>query len=111
MAIKAKLFDLDGTLWDSYPLYSRLLAERTNRTVEELFSDLSHNVSVARLFRRSGLNSSNLLSNHLEAYDYNEFLYPGALATLKGINGLAVTVGVVTSLPGWIAKPLLKWSR
>lgn len=111
MDFKAILFDLDGTLWDSYPLYSQIVSQRSDVTIQNVQDSLEDNVPIARLLRKIGINTATQLSSILKNYPNKHFLYKGADKMLESIESRGVPLGIVTSLPKWIATPLLDWSQ
>ena len=51
MAAPALLFDVDGTLWDSYPWYAEVLAGLSGQAPTELRQQLAAGVSIVTLTR------------------------------------------------------------
>ena len=107
MAVSALLIDLDGTLWDSAPWYAHLLEPENRRRRERLTEQLCD--------PSAGLRAAPLLR---ERYGRDGFsracteqasrlrVYPGAGEVLRQMHR-RVALGVVTSLPGWMADPML----
>ncbi len=107
MAIQAVLIDLDGTLWDSAPWFARLLAPSDVAAQGRVASALrtpSAGSSAARLLasRYQPAAFTRVCQEQIEALD----VYPRATETLATIRA-ALPLGVVTNLPGWIARPML----
>ncbi|MGY1728360.1 HAD family hydrolase [Geodermatophilus sp. SYSU D01062] len=107
MAVSALLIDLDGTLWDSAPWYAYLLEPEDRRRRQQLTERLCD--------PSAGLRAATLLS---EWYSRDAFaaactrkasrlrLYPGADEALRRLHR-RLPLGVVTSLPAWMASPML----
>ncbi len=103
MAPRALLFDLDGTIWNSYPWYARILAEAGGASIPSVLDQLQHGDSIVQLLRRYRVPDATLMRRHsgLE-------LYPGVVETLEELGHRELPRGVVTSLPGRLVLPLLK---
>jgi HAD superfamily hydrolase (TIGR01509 family) len=106
MAERAFIFDLDGTVWDSWPLYAFTLAELSGQPPDQLLGALKKGESVAQLHKRLGISRARFVdratrdAQRLQVYDR----VGDVLATLKEAGN---ALGVVTGLPGSIANPLL----
>ena len=102
MAVRALLFDLDGTLWDSHPWYASLADDR-----EGFLDTLREGKPVATLFRRVGITPARfgcLCRGNISSL----VLYPGVRETLEAVSAQGVPLGVATNLPRWIAGPMLE---
>ena len=108
MAVAAILIDLDGTLWDSAQWYAALLAP----------TDTTERTRLTRGLRdpAGGLRAAQLLSERYSAGAFARAcddaaaslaVYQDAVAVLGRLQQ-KVSLGVVTNLPGWIARPMLK---
>jgi HAD superfamily hydrolase (TIGR01509 family) len=107
MAVSVLLIDLDGTLWDSAPWYAHLLEPENRRRRERLTEQLcdpSAGLRAAPLLRerygRDGFSAA--CTEHAPRLH----VYPGAAEVLRRMHR-RVALGVVTSLPGWMANPML----
>ena len=107
MAAQTLLLDLDGTLWDSRPWYADVLAQLSQETPEKLEHCLSTGTSIVKLARECGVSNARFVSKCKTCITSLQF-YDSALPTLEELRGLGTTMGVVTNLPGWLAKPLVK---
>ncbi|MDE0001134.1 MAG: HAD-IA family hydrolase [Rhodospirillaceae bacterium] len=105
MAAQTLLLDLDGTLWDSRPWYAAVLAQLSPETPKNLEHRLSTGTSIAKLTKECGVSNARLVSK-CEACITSLQFYDGVLPTLEKLRVLGTTMGVVTNLPGWLAKPL-----
>jgi phosphoglycolate phosphatase len=106
MAFKALIFDLDGTLWDSYPCYAAALdcvSERPNGKVLEL---LRNGENIMSLARRAGVSNSKLSRLCLENVSCLK-LYPGVADGLEQLKKKGLALGIATNLPGWFVQPFL----
>ena len=106
MAPTALLFDLDGTVWDSFPWYAGLLARASGGKSAALHSELCRGASIVTLARQRGISNGRFVAE-CEASLRTLRLYPGTLATLEALASRGTPTAAVTSLPGWIAQPLL----
>lgn len=108
MALATVLIDLDGTLWDSAPWYAALLAPGDARECAKLtagFRDAAGGPRAATLLKQKYTAAAFGRAAHAEARALR--LYTGAQKTLCGLSK-QVVLGVVTSLPGWMARPMLE---
>jgi phosphoglycolate phosphatase len=102
MAARALLFDLDGTVWDSFPWYARALAGASAASYAQVLDELRRGASIVRLLARHGVRETEL-RRPSEALR----LYPGVRNTLDTLTGLGVALAAVTNLPGRIVMPML----
>ncbi len=103
MAPRAFLFDLDGTIWDSYPWYARILAEIGGTSAASVLDQLRRGNSIVQLLRRNRVPDSALIRRYSELD-----LYPRVVETLEELGHREIPRGLVTSLPGRLVLPLLK---
>lgn len=108
MALRTLIVDLDGTLWDSATWLAGLV--EPNAEDQELIAarlrDPSSGLSAAGLLNDAGLTKHRFA--RLCGSDAQEIpLYESADAVLQSASE-AVHLGVVTSLPAWIARPMLE---
>ncbi len=101
----ALIFDLDGTLWDSRGFYAKavsIMGGDFNRSVLSLADGLP----AAKLLREVGI-SPRKFASLVASNKENLQLYPSVRNVLDQVNKSGVSMGIVTSLPGWIALPML----
>ena len=110
MAPKAILCDLDGTVWDSFPWYSSVLARATSGSADFLLSELRQGFSVVTLCRRLGVTDTRF-RRLCGVYGDCLRLFPGVREALMQLNSRRIPTAVVTSLPARIAEPLLDCVR
>ena len=103
MAAKSVLFDLDGTLWDSYPWYARLLEQAGGLSHANAFRRLQARESFVKLMRECGLGLGPFRQACRELQ-----LFPGALDALERLQRKGLPLGIVTSLPERLAVPMLE---
>ncbi|SRR5258706_10201882 len=106
MAGTALVFDLDGTAWDSYPAYAAALSDGGATSVSERLAELKAGASVVSLARRHG-GETRFIRRLIESTD-GPRPYPGTIETLDVLRAQKRPLGVVTSLPGRLAAPLLR---
>jgi HAD superfamily hydrolase (TIGR01549 family) len=106
VAPHALLFDLDGTIWDSYPWYARILAEEVGQPEVSILDQLRRGQSIVHLLRAYRVSGSRLTHRAAELP-----LFPGAREALNELDRRGVPKGVVTSLPGRLAEPFLDGLR
>ena len=106
MAARVIFLDLDGTVWDSYPWYSRVLG----RTGAAIAGDIEHALrqgrSLISLGKDLGVPRGRLI-RMIESTSEAIPLYPGVVASLCGLSDRGTKLGIVTSLSGAIAVPML----
>ena len=107
MAQQAVIFDLDGTLWDSWPYYSEVLAGFSSKSAEGYYSELKSGESVVRMHDRLGLSRSQFVKSLTSNAD-NLQLYEGVVTMLGALVQSGKVLGIVTNLPGTIAEPLIE---
>lgn len=105
MAARALLFDLDGTVWDSFPWYAAVIAEkggvidvearlRAGTSILPVASECG--LSRARFFRACATTAAPL------------HLYAGVVETLDALVVRGTPLGAVTSLPRQLAEVALR---
>ncbi len=102
MAQDAILVDLDGTVWDSYPWYSELLAATGRVSKTSALSELRSGASIVSLLRRCGV-SDTALARHSPG----PALFPGVATALEDLVKRKIPIGAVTNLPGRLVFPML----
>lgn len=106
MAARVILLDLDGTVWDSYPWYSRVLERTGLIRAEEAESALRQGRPIIRLGKDLGVSRSRLIRMIQDTSEPIP-IYPGVEASLARLSARRTTLGIVTSLSGAIALPML----
>ncbi len=102
MAAPALLFDLDGTVWDSYPWYAKLMATSGAISEAAVIERLRAGKSVVALLDRYAVTPA-----RFQKYCRELQLFPGVRETLEELAGRATPMGAVTSLPGRLVLPML----
>lgn len=106
MAQQAFLFDLDGTLWDSFPFYASLLEERGDESRKAALAGLRGGRPAAVLLRDAGVTPA--MFRRRCADSTGPVPYPGVPETLEQLSDRGVPLGVVTNLPSWMVSPMLR---
>jgi phosphoglycolate phosphatase len=106
LATRALLFDVDGTLWDSFPWYAEVLAGLSGREQEAVLDELRCGSSIVTLAKRCGVTDGQFRSACRRCVDRLQ-LYPDVRETLTEIERRGTLLGIVTSLPERIAVPIL----
>ena len=107
MATAAFLFDLDGTLWDSWPWYATIFQSAAGISPQTVAAALRGGQFVVALSRTYGISRSRLIQlSRIAVPQLN--LYPGVVETLNRLADRGVPMGVVTNLPAWLAEPWLE---
>ena len=101
---RAILFDLDGTVWDSWQWYAKLLCDRGAGPVDEQLALIKGGQPAAILFRKAGLSTAQF--NGACTLDAPP-LYEGVAATLRDLADRGIRLGIVTNLPKWLYAPML----
>ena len=107
MAAGARLFDLDGTLWDSFAFYSAIVSRGGAITAEAASAALLDGENVVSLMRRLGL-PRNTLSGSLARSSAVVVPHDGMVAVLHELRERGHPLAVVTSLPGTFAHRILQ---
>lgn len=107
MVASAILFDLDGTIWDSWPWYSRIFHSAARVTLEKVLNALRGGRSVVSLSRECGISRARFVELCREGL-HELALYPGVKDTLVRLTERQVPLGIVTNLPPWLAAPCLE---
>ena len=103
MAASAILFDLDGTIWDSYPCYAIALHKRLSVTANNVMARLRGGENAIRLARQCGLSDTNFSALCRNSFEHLQ-LYPDVRETLALLRERETQMGMVTSLPQWLAE-------
>ena len=107
MAARAFLFDLDGTLWDSYSFYAKVLTDAAGGSFSKRMEQLSSGHSIVSMCNSCGISSARFRSLCVDSAA-DLALYPGTLECLDGLGRRGYSLGVVTSLSGPLAERLLE---
>lgn len=106
MAPKAVLFDVDGTLIDSIPLYARVL-EQFSASRDSIESQLREGENIVRLLRSYGVSRDEFARQCVDLAD-ERLAYTGTSQVLQRLRTEGVPVGIVTNLPRALTSPLLE---
>lgn len=106
MAATAFLFDLDGTIWDSYPCYGAALGPALRCTSDDVVRRLHEGQNVVTLAGSAGVSNARFTTLCRAAIG-DLALYPGVRETLIQLRGKNVPLGVVTNIPQRLIVPLL----
>jgi N-acetyl-D-muramate 6-phosphate phosphatase len=107
MATSAILFDLDGTIWESYPWYASVLAKAAGGSIPERIQQLRDGQSVVSMCSACGLSFPTFLSRCV-ASAMELRIYPQVAQCLDELRRRGYSLGVVTNLSGRLAEPLLR---
>lgn len=105
MATEAVLFDLDGTIWDSWPWYAHLAGIRGRASRNAVI--LEQGQPAATILRQAGVTPARfpaLCERNISTLS----LYPGVRRGLEEMSKRSIPYGIVTNLPGWIVLPMLR---
>jgi pyrophosphatase PpaX len=106
VAARAFLFDLDGTIWDSYPWYASGIGLGAGVDPQLIVADLEQGASVVSLARRY-----RVAENQLFFSDRKLELFPGVQETLDELMQRGIRLGAVTNLPGRLVIRMLAEAR
>ena len=102
----AIVFDLDGTIWDSWPWYAHILSEFSDSDESDLLYKFFEGASIVSLCRNYGVSNDHFISScRKHIADLN--LHSGVIETLSNLQQQGISLGVFTSLPKWVAHPIL----
>ncbi len=110
MAVKSFIIDLDGTVWDCFPSYARLIHNIKVIEVTETLSRLKNGQPIATVLKLHKISPRNF-AQLCEEGKPTPRLYPGVHETLDELNSRNVPLGVVTSLPQWVGEPMMKLAK
>lgn len=101
---RAVLFDLDGTVWNSWPWYAQLLHVRGAGSIDDQRTLLEGGEPAAALFHSVGLSASAFKTAcALEPPP----LFGGIAEMMRHLVDAGVRLGAVTNLPKWLYAPML----
>ena len=106
MAARALIFDLDGTIWDSASWFAHALAIETGGPIEPFERLLRGTGNIVAEISRTGIGRRSFLRGAFDRLGPPK-VYPAARSTLDQLGIAGERLGVVTSLPGSIALPML----
>lgn len=109
MAPAALVFDLDGTLWDSRLFYAKAIS-KAGGDLNEATECLTRGIPVARLLHKEGISNARFRKFVAQAKD-ELCLYGSVQDVLSAQKDKGIPMGIVTSLPRWIAMPMLEISN
>ena len=106
MAAKTIVVDLDGTLWDSWPWYAKVISRISRVPARTIEHALANGANLVSLANEHAVSKSDLVSAAKNsAIDLD--LYDGVCQTLKQLVARKTRLGIVSNLPGWLVRPLL----
>ena len=105
MASTALILDLDGTVWNSRGFYAEIIS-LAGGDFDRAMQQLAGGMPAARILRATGVSPAEFPAAVESNRDSLE-LYPEVRAVLERTHTNGIPLGVVTSLPGWIARPML----
>jgi len=106
MASTTLIFDLDGTIWDSRRFYAKVIS-LAGGDFDQAVQGLIGGLPAARLMREAGISSQGFIGVAASIKDDLE-LYPSARRTIHRLRAINMPMGIVTSLPKWVAQPMLQ---
>jgi HAD superfamily hydrolase (TIGR01549 family) len=107
MAASPLLFDLDGTLWDSYPCYAAALEAGGFLCRSKALERLRSGGNVVGMARELRVKDSNFAKLCVREMRYLK-LYEGVSDGLKMLEARGKRMGIVTNLPRWLVQPILR---
>ena len=106
MAPEAVLFDLDGTIWDSWPWYAYVAGTQGRVSRADAALKLAQGRPAATILDQAGVKRARFPAV-CERPISRLPLYRGVRSGLREISARSMPTGVVTNLPGWMALPML----
>jgi phosphoglycolate phosphatase len=106
LAARALVFDLDGTVWDSYPWLARIIGGADEPACAAALASLREQQPAARLLRDAGVTPDRFSAACRDADDLA--VYPAVPEALSSLQRKGIGLAVVTNLPGWVAEPMLE---
>ena len=106
MDADALIADLDGTIWDSRPWYTSLIARlsgREPREIRSLVESMPLPTVIDRLPEVSRARFQRAMADHIDSLR----TYESVEATLSELQRSSVPIAAATSLPGWLAETML----
>jgi HAD superfamily hydrolase (TIGR01549 family) len=102
MAATTLLFDLDGTLWDSYPWYAEVIGAQGSVSRETVLARLRAGEAIVHIARDAGVPVNRFQTAGRPG------LYPGVEEGLRELHRRGTRLGVVTSLSPHLVLPALR---
>ena len=102
MAPDAILFDLDGTIWDSFPWYAHLLAQATDMSSAYYEDQLRSGTNIIKLMHTHRV-TRHRLRTEIEKNSMSLHIYDGVIETLIEIQERQIPMAAVTNLASWLA--------
>lgn len=110
MAAETLLLDLDGTVWDSRPLYGATIAGLSSAEPSEVASKLADGANVIGLSAAYGVNRTQLVKA-MSGNDVPIMLYEGVRETFNRLREQSISMAVVSNLSGSLVKALLQHTQ
>lgn len=107
MAPDAILFDLDGTIWDSFPWYAHLLAQATDVPSVYYEDQFRSGTNIIKLMRIHNI-TRHRLRTEIRNHSMSLRLYDGVIETLVEFRERQVPMAAVTNLASWLAASMIK---
>ena len=101
------ILDLDGTVWNSRPWYAEEIARLSGGSASEVVNKLEGGASVVLVAKEYGVSKARLIRAAMKN-GHSVELYEGVIQTLGSLEQSGSLIGIVSNLPGWLAKPLLQ---
>lgn len=109
MARRTFLLDLDGTIWDSRSWYAEIVAGLSSPrgSPVRIKTDLAQGKSVLEVAEEFGV-SKGRLEGAARDRGSQLRLYDGVRCALDVLRERGASMGLVTNLAGWLARPLIE---
>lgn len=106
MAARTLLFDLDGTLWDSYPWYGAVFHAEAGLPIEDAIRHFHNGHNIVQLAKIHGISKTRLIKACCDSIDQLS-VYTDVYDVLNSLTERGTKMGVVTNLSRKIAEPIL----
>ena len=100
------VFDLDGTIWDSYPWYAAVLQHLGLMSVENAMARLEAGENIMRLLRNGRVPATSFLLAGAAMAD-SLALYDGVPEVLRELAERRVSMGILSGLSASLGGPML----
>jgi phosphoglycolate phosphatase-like HAD superfamily hydrolase len=100
------IFDLDGTVWDSFPFYSRILSEFSGTDAKQHLAELSSDRPLVSLLRMHGISERSLIRKMSESAHLLH-LFPGMQEVLQAFRSRGFRQFIVSNLPSRYGEELV----
>ncbi len=104
---KAYILDLDGTVWDSKPLYASILAEGTSKDDSYYLSMINEGIPIPRIIDQISKMSPEIFERRCRERGNEASLFDGVRPFLERSKKYDISLAVITDLAPWICEPLL----